>query len=200
MAKKNSFSRTFLESTFFRRKCLFLRCCLQLKLIVYRVQQVVILILFSLFAVAITLFIMYRLNPDKDPLPWRAYCSMPYLAPPFENSGSLDLPSIYPNISRGQVLPPFPPPNFDSLSPAGVFVGIFSTDSSFERRQLVRTTWASHPRSRNGAGAGDNGLGTSRTIVRFILGLPRKNWERRVKLEMESMSQKFHHASGRSEY
>ena len=164
---------------------------LQLKLIAYRVRQVFILILFSLLAGAITLYIMSILNPDKDPLPWRAYCSMPYLAPPFENSGSLDSPNIYPNISRGQVLPPFPPPNFDSLSPAGVFVGVFSTDSSFERRQLVRTTWAGHPRSRNGAGPGDNGLGTSRTIVRFILGLPRKNWERRVRLEMESMSQQF---------
>jgi hypothetical protein len=50
---------------------------------------------------------------------------------------------------------------------------------------LVRTTWASHPRSRDGAGPGDDGTGTSRTIVRFILGQPRKDWERRVKLEME---------------
>lgn len=53
---------------------------------------------------------------------------------------------------------------------------------------LVRTTWASHPRSRDGAGAGDEGLGTSRTIVRFVLGHPMKEWERRVKLEMESTS------------
>lgn len=127
---------------------------------------------------------MYLLNPDKDPLPWRAYCSIPSLVPP--PSGSSDLPTIYPNVSEGQLLPIFPPLDFDSLPPAGVFVGIFSVDSAIERRQLVRTTWASHPRSRNGAGPDDNGLGTSRTIVRFILGLPRKNWERRVKLEMES--------------
>jgi hypothetical protein len=126
---------------------------------------------------------MYILNPDKDPLPWRAYCSMPSLVPS-------SLP-IYPNVSHGQLLPIFPPPDFDARPPAGVFVGIFSVDSAFERRQLVRTTWASHPRSRNGAGPGDNGFGTSRTIVRFILGLPRKNWDRRVKLEMESEYSSF---------
>ena len=65
-------------------------------------------------------------------------------------------------------------------------MGVFSMDSAFERRMLVRTTWASHPRSRDGAGDGDDGAGTSRTVVRFILGQPRKEWERRVKLEMES--------------
>jgi len=64
-------------------------------------------------------------------------------------------------------------------------VGVFSMDSAFERRMLVRTTWASHPRSRDGAGDGDGGAGTSRTVVRFILGQPRKAWERRVRLEME---------------
>jgi hypothetical protein len=67
-------------------------------------------------------------------------------------------------------------------------VGVFSVDSAFERRMLVRTTWASHPRSRDGAGAGDEGVGTSRTLVRFVLGQPMKEWERRVKLEMESTS------------
>ncbi|KAG6890376.1 hypothetical protein C0992_001966 [Termitomyces sp. T32_za158] len=80
---------------------------------------------------------------------------------------------------------PFPPPDLDSLSPAGIFVGVFSVDSSFERRMLVRTSWATHPRSRNGAGEGDGGVGTSRTIVRFVMGQPRKDWERRIKLEME---------------
>ena len=50
----------------------------------------------------------------------------------------------------------------------------------------MRSTWASHVRSREGAGKGDGGAGTSRTIVRFILAQPQKDWERRVKLEMES--------------
>lgn len=85
-------------------------------------------------------------------------------------------------------MPPFPPANLDNLPPAGLFIGVFSIDSGFERRMLVRTTWASHPRSRDGAGEGDNAVGTSRTAVRFILGQPRKDWERRIKLEMESTS------------
>jgi hypothetical protein len=50
---------------------------------------------------------------------------------------------------------------------------------------LIRSTWASHRRSRNGAGDGDGGAGTSRTIVRFIMGHPRKTWDRRVRVEME---------------
>jgi len=50
---------------------------------------------------------------------------------------------------------------------------------------LVRTTWANHERSRNGAGVGDNGRGTSRSVVRFILGRPSSSWEERIKLEAE---------------
>lgn len=50
----------------------------------------------------------------------------------------------------------------------------------------MRTTWGSHPRSRNGANNADGGLGTSRIVVRFILGQPQKDWERRIQLEMES--------------
>jgi hypothetical protein len=82
-------------------------------------------------------------------------------------------------------VPPFPPPGFDPLPPVGLLVGVFSIDSAFERRMLVRTTWASHPRSRDGASPGDGGWGTSRTIVRFILGQPSKHLEHRIKLEME---------------
>ena len=50
---------------------------------------------------------------------------------------------------------------------------------------LIRATWAKHPRSRNGGGDGDGGAGTSRTVVRFIMGQPRKTWERRIRVEME---------------
>lgn len=60
----------------------------------------------------------------------------------------------------------------------------------------MRTTWANHPRSREGAGLGDGGNGTSRTIVRFILGQPRKTWERRVQLEMESTWRPLYCARG----
>jgi hypothetical protein len=54
-------------------------------------------------------------------------------------------------------------------------------DSGLERRMFVRTTFANHERSRV-----DNG--TSRTVVRFILGKPRPEWERRIQLEAESVS------------
>lgn len=54
-------------------------------------------------------------------------------------------------------------------------------DSGLERRMFVRTTFAGHNRSRV-----DDG--TSRTIVRFILGKPRPDWERRIQLEAESES------------
>ncbi|KAJ7244774.1 hypothetical protein B0H12DRAFT_1188042 [Mycena haematopus] len=117
------------------------------------------LILLSVFTIFVTLLLMYILNPDKDPLPWRAYCS---------------------------ATPPFPPPEMDALPPAGLLVGVFSVASGYERRSLVRTTWASHLRSRNGAGDGDGDLGTSRTIVRFVMGEPKKEHERRVRLEMET--------------
>lgn len=88
-------------------------------------------------------------------------------------------------VESAPPMPPFPPSHFEALPPAGVFVGVFSMDSSSERRMLIRSTWASHARSRNGAGNGDGGEGTSRTIVRFIMGQPRKAWERRVRVEME---------------
>ncbi|KAJ7900319.1 glycosyltransferase family 31 protein [Mycena olivaceomarginata] len=115
-------------------------------------RLILTLILLSVFTIFVTLLLMYILNPDKDPLPWRAYCS---------------------------ATPQFPPAEIDTLPPAGLLVGVFSIDSGYERRSLVRTTWASHVRSRNGAGDGDGGLGTSRTIVRF-------DHERRIRLEMET--------------
>lgn len=64
-------------------------------------------------------------------------------------------------------------------------------DSAIERRMLVRSTWASHERSRSGAGAGDDGRGTSRTVVRFVLGKPRSSWEERIRLEAESTSSRL---------
>ena len=137
---------------------------------------------------SLTFLLIYILNPDKEALPWRGYCTLPQHSsgPPtvsLSPTALLQTPKPV-NLS----IPTFPPPGFDSLAPAGVFVGVFSMDTSVERRMLVRSTWASHVRSREGAGDGDGGVGTSRTIVRFILGQPRKDWERRVKLEMESKS------------
>ncbi|KAF9651872.1 hypothetical protein BDM02DRAFT_3109981 [Thelephora ganbajun] len=143
------------------------------------------------FGTSLTFLLVHILNPDKEPLPWRYYCSVP--------STSTAPPSLYPSTSylshiktlRNAVTnppPDFPPSDLDSIPPIGVFVGVFSLGSAFERRQLIRSTWAGHKRSRYGAGEGDGGLGTSRTIVRFILGQPSKDWERRVMLEMETYS------------
>ncbi|KAF7784293.1 hypothetical protein Agabi119p4_458 [Agaricus bisporus var. burnettii] len=144
---------------------------------------VLTLILLSIFAICLTLLLIYILNPDKEPLPWRLYCAYPTMynsrEPPF-TSPPYRRPTHHPPVSVT-----FPPSNFDHLPPVGIFLGVFSVDSAVERRQYVRSTWASHYRSRNGAGKGDDGNGTSRTIVRFVVGQPRKDWEQRVKLEME---------------
>ncbi|VDB84947.1 unnamed protein product [Peniophora sp. CBMAI 1063] len=143
------------------------------------------LVLFSIFASSLTLGIIYALNPDKEALPWRAYCAV---AIPSHDPPLVDAPVVSPDIFTIGAAPPppeFPPAGFDDLPPAGVFLGVFSIDSSYDRRMLIRSTWATHDRSRNGAGPGDGGNGTSRTLVRFILGQPRKSWERRVQLEMD---------------
>ncbi|QRV76220.1 hypothetical protein RhiJN_04235 [Ceratobasidium sp. AG-Ba] len=126
------------------------------------------LLLFSLFALAVTLLLMHILNPDKYQLPWRSYCSLAPTFPPKSSGSSAFQPSL------------------EDLPPAGIFVGVMSMDSAFERRQLIRSTWASHERSRGGS-SGELGLNsTSRTVVRFILGQPRKDWERRIKLEHQT--------------
>ena len=138
---------------------------------------------------------MHVLNPDKEPLPWRAYCSIPSVSTsppslgatsyspsfPFNALTPSDVSSLSPLIP-----PPFPPPHLDDFPPVGLFLGVFTMDSAVERRMLIRSTWANHERSRNGAGSGDDGLGTSRTVVRFVLGKPRSSWEKRIQLEAES--------------
>lgn len=145
--------------------------------------------LFTAFGISLTFLIIHILNPDKEPLPWRFYCSIPSnsTTPPALNTPYFALiPDTLPsNVS--QLPPPFPPDDLDSLTSAGVFLGVFSLDSSVERRMLIRSTYASHQRSREGGAGGDEGLGTSRTIVRFILGQPSREWDRRVQLEMEGM-------------
>ncbi|QRW19280.1 glycosyltransferase family 31 protein [Rhizoctonia solani] len=126
------------------------------------------LLLFALFALALTLLLMHILNPDKYQLPWRSYCSLAPAFPPKPSGSSLHVPTL------------------DQLPPTGVFVGVMSMDSAFERRQLIRSTWASHPRSRGGASPEYGLNNTSRTVVRFILGQPRKDWERRIRLEQQA--------------
>ncbi|KAI0726174.1 hypothetical protein C8Q72DRAFT_753303, partial [Fomitopsis betulina] len=143
------------------------------------------LVLLTLFGVSLTFLIIYILNPDKEPLPWRGYCTVPQYStwPP-----SLELPTTaqFPyQLPKNFTPTSFPPSDLDDFSPAGVFVGVFSMDNAVERRMLIRSSWANHQRSRDGAGEGDGGIGTSRTIVRFILGEPSSEWARRIRLEMD---------------
>ncbi|KAI0669851.1 hypothetical protein C8Q78DRAFT_1139100 [Trametes maxima] len=144
------------------------------------------LLFLTIFGVSLTFLLIYILNPDKDPLPWRGYCTLPQYSsgPPSLSLSPTAL--LQTPLPTNVTAPVFPPSDLDALAPAGVFIGVFSMDTAVERRMLVRSTWANHVRSREGAGGGDGGLGTSRTVVRFILGQPRKDWERRVKLEMET--------------
>ncbi|OCB90095.1 hypothetical protein A7U60_g2653 [Sanghuangporus baumii] len=153
------------------------------------------LLVLTIFGILLTLLLIHVLNPDKEPLPWRAYCSIPSVstAPP-----SLGATSYSPSFPFNSLAPSdisslssvidntFPPPNLDDYPPAGLFLGIFTMDSAVERRMLVRSTWANHERSRNGAGAGDGGRGTSRTIVRFVVGKSGSSWEKRIQLEAET--------------
>lgn len=67
------------------------------------------------------------------------------------------------------------------MTPAGLFVGVFSTDQSFERRMLIRSTWASAQ-----VLEGDKGKGLKGTAVRFVLGRPSAKMRESVRMEMES--------------
>ncbi|KLO17017.1 hypothetical protein SCHPADRAFT_868779 [Schizopora paradoxa] len=148
----------------------------------------------AIFVVLLTLLLIHILEPDKEPLPWRLYCSIPRtsVTPPPLNASAFSPTYPFNALTHADlstissIIPaPFPPPNLEDLPPAGLFLGVFSMDSAVERRMLVRTTWANHERSRNGAGLGDAGRGTSRSVVRFILGRPSSSWEERIKLEAE---------------
>ncbi|KAL7418065.1 hypothetical protein BDY24DRAFT_332566, partial [Mrakia frigida] len=70
-------------------------------------------------------------------------------------------------------------PEADLLPPVGLFLGVFSTDQAWERRQTIRSTYA-----RRGKGGGADGLESVR--VRFVLGRPSEKWKSLVELEMEA--------------
>ncbi|KAJ1305282.1 hypothetical protein OPQ81_000307 [Rhizoctonia solani] len=117
------------------------------------------ILVFLLFTLSIVLIIQWITREDKYQLPWRSYCALE---------------------------PEFPPatPALESIPPVGLFIGVMSTAMGTQRRQLIRSTWASHPRSRGGVDGG-NFEGTSRTVVRFIIGTPSPSVERMIRLENE---------------
>ncbi|KAG8727227.1 hypothetical protein FRC12_022683, partial [Ceratobasidium sp. 428] len=104
----------------------------------------------AVFITALTLSIIYFINSFKSALPWRNYC--------LETA-------------------PFPPTNYTTLAPVGVFLGVLTVASGYERRMMIRESYAAHPASRI--------PGTERTVVRFIMGRPSKEYERSVALEMD---------------
>ncbi|PWN19940.1 hypothetical protein BCV69DRAFT_239364, partial [Microstroma glucosiphilum] len=71
------------------------------------------------FVASTTLLIIYILNPDKEPWPWRSFCAEQQ---------------------------PFPHTLADSLAPVDVFVGVMTVDSHFERRSVIRSTYGAHTR------------------------------------------------------
>ncbi|KAH7335539.1 hypothetical protein B0J17DRAFT_670562 [Rhizoctonia solani] len=89
------------------------------------------------FITSLVLGIIYYVNSFKVSLPWRRYC--------LETA-------------------PFPPANYSTLAPVGVFLGVLTVASGYERRMMIRESYAAHPASRI--------PGTERTVVRFVMGLP----------------------------
>ncbi|KAF8526016.1 hypothetical protein BU17DRAFT_83519 [Hysterangium stoloniferum] len=160
------------------------------------------ILIFTIIAIIITFLLIHILNPDKAALPWRTYCSLPQASTyppsltlsPTDETFTVQLPiGVDPMSPEGSLMTgAFPPNNLDEIPPMGVFLAVFSVDSAIERRMLIRSTWASHERSRSGAGTGDGGNGTSRTIVRFVLGKPRSDWERRIQLESDVYNDMVH--------
>ncbi|WWC87286.1 uncharacterized protein L201_002174 [Kwoniella dendrophila CBS 6074] len=184
------------------------------------------LIFFAAFAVTLTFTIKHILNPDKEPLPWRQYCTSNYptlyslqdptLPSPHINSNvntnpsfpssahieSVPVNSFAPSSSKPLSLMPLTPqhpawpyhphdkPPFNpemstkdldgSLNPVGVLIGVFTTDSGIERRHMIRQSYASHWRSRRD--------GTEGVRIRFVMGRPRKRFEKAVQLEMEAFN------------
>ncbi|GAC72181.1 galactosyltransferases [Moesziomyces antarcticus T-34] len=124
---------------------------------IHPVTIILALVLIASFVASVTKLIIYILNPDKEPLPWRTYC---------------------------QQQPAFPHAYADALAPVDVFVGVFSIDSAYERRHLIRSTYATHTMPLDP----HTGTPTSNVQVKFIIGKPRQAHARRVALEMETFN------------
>lgn len=158
-------------------------------------SQSLFLIFFAVFAITLTVTIKHILNPDKEPLPWRQYCTTSY-----PSLYSLQYPSDQPNtkLTLSPLTPdhpiwPYKPhtsplwtadmPQADldaALEPVSVLIGVFTTDAGLERRHMIRQSYASHWRSRR--------EGTEGVRIKFVMGKPRKRYEKAIQLEMEGES------------
>ncbi|WRT65142.1 uncharacterized protein IL334_002084 [Kwoniella shivajii] len=137
----------------------------------------------------------------------------PFLPPPYVNSDvnsnpsfpssqhieSVPVNSFAPSSSKSLTLMPLTPehpawpyhphstpPNMtvaeldETIDPVGILIGVFTTDVGLERRHMIRQSYASHWRSRK--------EGTEGVRIRFVMGRPRKRFEKAVRLEMEAFN------------
>lgn len=98
--------------------------------------------------------VRYLQDPDKALAPWRQYCAEQ---------------------------PWFVHADVDHLAPVNLLVGVITVDEKFERRQIIRSTYASlttprHPQT---------GQPLGNVQVKFVLGRPRKELAAQIALEME---------------
>lgn len=157
--------------------------------------QILSILAFAAFALFTTVTLRVVLNPDKAPLPWRTYCSASQptvfsLQPDssaqtssyFGESSALTLTPLTPSDPQWPYQSSEAPSIAASLemAPVGVFVGVFTTDEKVERRNMIRQSYGSHPRSRRS--------GTEAVKVMFIMGRPRHSYLKAVQLESEGQS------------
>ncbi|KIY32445.1 hypothetical protein I305_05013 [Cryptococcus gattii E566] len=67
-----------------------------------------------------------------------------------------------------------------ALEPVSMLIGVFTTDAGLERRHMIRQSYASHWRSRR--------EGTEGVRIKFVMGKPRKRYEKAIQLEMEAFN------------
>lgn len=150
-----------------------------------------------MFALGLTMTLIYILNPDKAALPWRQYCHSDYptlysLQHPsssseydlFGHSSALTLAPLTHEHSAWPYHPHKEQPysvesksDLAQLEPVGILLGVFTIDSGVERRHMIRQSYGSHWRSRK--------EGTEGVRLRFVMGRPRAKYAKAVELEME---------------
>lgn len=160
------------------------------------------LVAFAIFGIVLGFSIKYILDPDKAALPWREYATAEYPTifsiqdADWDNSalgGSLPPLSILKPVTSNHSLWPYPGyeyaphsenlhggPRVDDVEPTTLFIAIFTYDKGAHRRNLIRQSYAKHPRSRR--------PGSEGVRLRFVMGTPRPGYKEAVDKEIESES------------
>jgi hypothetical protein len=172
---------------------------------------VLFLFVFAIFAICLGCSIKYILDPDKVGLPWREYASQEYPTiysiqdADWDNSalgGYLPPLSVLKPVTPHHDVWPYPGydyaphqenlhggPRVDNLEPTTIYLAVFTYDVGVDRRNLIRQSYASHPRSRT--------QGTEGVRLRFLMGRPRPQFKHMVDAEMEGESGLGGHADVR---